>query len=387
MTGTGAMPPFLHAVVSQLRRRGLPIGVDDCDALRQALTAGFGLASDMDLRNLCVALWAKSPEEAEMIHAVFARVDPPDWVTAAEPGDGALATQASEPTATGFPGNSDRDIELTPLPDMVGSYTPGGLPPWPPLPLDPSLVLLPHYPVTDREVAQVWRRLRRPYRHGPRTELDTAATIDEYCRSGVVTPPVLVPRRRNTASLLMLLDRQGSMTPYHDFVDYILTAIGRAGRLDMLKVAYFHNIAGRSGSYDLLARLPNPVSSMLDSIVTLVPPLPHGRVYDDADLTVPMDLAELCDDLSGATGVVVISDAGAARGATNTTRVLDTIAMLKTAAVAATAWLNPLPEHRWRRSTAAQIARHIPMFTLTREGMHHAVDVLRGQPFSVERPL
>ena len=51
------------------------------------------------------------------------------------------------------------------------------------------------------------------------------------------------------------------------------------------------------------------------------------------------------------------------------------------------AWLNPLPRHYWPNSTAAEIARHSPMFPLTREGIYQTVNVLRGQPHDIARPV
>jgi len=395
MTGPRPLPGFLYEIVSQLRRHGLPLGVDDCNAIRQALAAGFGWASSRALQELCVALWAKSPDEADAVRAVFSRVAPPEWDCADAVSDAGQPAVEDRPPAAqagnGAGGGPERDagIQLASMPGPTTGAAGGGLPPWPLLHWDPSLVFLPHYPVTDREVAQIWRRLRRPRRYGPSTELDTAATLDRYCQTGVVTPPVLVPRRRNTASLVLLLDRQGSMTPFHNFVDHILAAIKRSGWLDSLTVAYFRNTVGRSGGYNLLSRLPDPFGSAIDPVIHLVPPLARGRVYDDADLSVPIEFNDLRAKVTPTTGVVVVSDAGAARGALNTTRVLDAVAMLKSlrATAAVVAWLNPLPPTRWENSTAEQVARHVPMFALTREGMHHTVDVLRGHPTTVEQPL
>ena len=76
------LPPFISELARQLRRRRLSLGIYDYDALRQALLAGFGLSSRDELCRLCVALWAKSPEEIEIIRAVFNRGTIVDWNTA-----------------------------------------------------------------------------------------------------------------------------------------------------------------------------------------------------------------------------------------------------------------------------------------------------------------
>jgi uncharacterized protein len=45
------------------------------------------------------------------------------------------------------------------------------------------------------------------------------------------------------------------------------------------------------------------------------------------------------------------------------------------------AWLNPMPQLRWARSSAAEIRQQgrIAMFSLDRQGLDRAVDVLRGR--------
>ncbi|MCW3842883.1 hypothetical protein ONA70_22550 [Micromonospora yasonensis] len=397
MTVPHPAPPFVYDLVTRLRRRGLPLGIDDCASLRQALAAGFGLASTEDLAELCVALWAKSVGEREIVRAAFAQVEVPVWQTdvaeeasptpppTADPlaGDGLRMDPqdgpqpAGEQPATGEPAPAAQHVTgLAMQPPSTGSF-------------DPSLVIVPQYPLSEREIAQAWRRLRRPVRTGPPVELDVVATLDRYARTGVASAPVLVPARRNTARLLVLVDRQGSMTPFHNFVDHLIAAIRSAGRLDLITVGYFRNVPGRSRDQALLADLPDPFSPALDPVLTRVAPLATGRLYRDPDLTEPHPFAAAVEQVSAGTAAVIISDGGAARGGFDTGRLLDTTAMLKAlrAAGCAVAWLNPLPAARWAGTTAGQIARHIPMQPLTREGMYRTVDVLRGHPERTERPL
>ncbi len=388
MTTPGRLPRFVAEMVRQLRYRGVLLGVDDCVALRQALAAGFGWSDAAALGELCVALWAKSVREAEVVRAVFRQVNLEDW-RLNDPVAGnsapAPATDAAEPPAIGTPSPTARAASAPVTRPVSGlpAFLPDSVEP------DPTLLLLPQYPLSERDVAQAWRRLRRPVRRGPPVELDVDATIRRCARTGVVTPPVLVPPRRNTARLLMLIDRQGSMTPYHGYVDHVRRAITDAARLDTTTVAYFHDIPGRSDDLSVLGHLEDPFSPRLDPILSLIPPLRRGRVYDDAGLTAPRPLTPLIRDVGPRTAVAIISDAGAARGRLDTLRLLDTLALIKAlrGQLAAIAWLNPAPPARWPSSTAGQIARHVAMFPLTKAGMYRAVDVLRGRPAKVERPL
>ena len=161
----GGLPPFLMEIVQQLRRRRLQVGIGDCHALRCALAAGFGLSSTEDLRELCVALWAKSPVEAEIVRAAFARITVPDWEsqekgdmeTASAPGQSHLTEAGQSADGRG----SDPDVpHAEPVRDLGSAPPATGE-------RDRGLVLIPQYPLTAREVAQAWRRLRRPVRSGP----------------------------------------------------------------------------------------------------------------------------------------------------------------------------------------------------------------------------
>ncbi|HET7012987.1 MAG TPA: VWA domain-containing protein [Streptosporangiaceae bacterium] len=384
------LPSFLWEITHQLRRRGFPIGIDDYDALRAALAAGFGLSSDAALRELCVTLWAKSAEEVEIVRAAFSRVEIDGWdaAPAARFGDGDAAgaglDSAASPSPTARPSSATgpSSLEATLAPELATTPPATGV-------LDRSLVLVPQFPLTEREVAQAWRRLRRPLRTGPAVEIDVTATIERRSRSGVVTPPVLTPRRRNTAKLLLMIDRYGSMTPYHGYVGHVVRAIRNAGRLDDVREVYFHDLPGGGSDRSVLDQVTDPFRPDLDSVLGLIRPLDAGRVYSDAELTEPLQLQSVLAEAGPGTAAVVISDAGAARQRLDTDRLLDTIALLKAlcGGLSAVTWLNPARPGYWPQSTAGQVGRHIPMFPLTREGLGGAVDVLRGRPVDVERPL
>jgi uncharacterized protein with von Willebrand factor type A (vWA) domain len=387
------LPPFLLTIIGHLRRRHVQVGVDDLRDLRLALGAGFGLASTASLRDLCVALWASSPVEAAIVRSAFASVeDVPEWTTgpSGESAAADLPDPAQDPaTGAGRDGEAGQGdgAALTGAPRAEGS---GSLPP-PSGITDPALVLVPQYPLTAREVAQAWRHLRRPVRSGPATELDVAATIRERARRGVATPPVVVPRRRNTMRLLLLLDRNGSMGPYHGYVDYVVAAIREAGRIDEVSAVYFHDVPADPESRPRAARVlaEDPFRMDIDPMLAMIEPMRSGRVYADARLTRPVPLADVLAQVTAATGVLVISDGGAARRTFDAFRLVDTVAMLKAAAAGASgaAWLNPAPTARWPGTTAAMTARHVAMYPFTRRGLDQAVDSLRGRPALLARPL
>ena len=379
---------ILRELFSQLRRRQFPLGSDDFQALRQALRAGFGWSSREDLRDLCCTLWAKSRREKEIVEVLYDQFGVPEWSST-------MPESGSPPVTPPLPDFDDQGPiipGLEPLPFENGERPAGGLPSISfekvELPNYP-LVLAPQFPLAYRQVAQAWRRLRQPVRQGAPTELDVEATVERRCRLGIISDVVLVPRRRNTARLLLLVDRRGSMLPFHHFADEVCAAIQQAGNLENVARYYFHDAPARGADEAVLAPLSNQLFPVLDTILPEIPPLSAGSLYNDPRLLSPQALDKVLETHAEGAAVVLLSDAGAARGYYDLVRLLNTVAFLKALRIYTTryVWLNPLPRARWANSTAAEIARHAPMFPLDQAGMYRAVNVLRGQPFPMERPL
>jgi uncharacterized protein with von Willebrand factor type A (vWA) domain len=78
--------------------------------------------------------------------------------------------------------------------------------------------------------------------------------------------------------------------------------------------------------------------------------------------------------------VLIVSDAGAARGGRDQARFRATARLLvgikqRTAHLA---WLNPVPRARWPGTTAQLIGAIVPMHPMDEDGFGNAIDVLRG---------
>jgi len=380
-----------------LQRRRFPIGPPDLDALRDALAAGFGWSSHEALRDLCVALWAKSSREAEILRALFARLPwPAEWTPEAAPAplaatsmparDKPSSSQDAQPPHVMPPAEPQR--AEVPMLRRLGSM--------PQLTLagvqvgDARLVLVEQYPLTHREIAQAFRRLRRPMRFGPPTELDLDETVRQRLRTGIATPPALVPRRRNASRLAMFVDVDGSMAPYAPFVEAFCVAVCEAGLLQQTSLHYFHDVPSEGSDRAVLAELDgSDFFPALDPVLSRIEPMDSGEVYTDAQLAHGLPLRTMLAALAPGTAALIIGDAGAARGRADIGRVLDSLAFVKALRrrAASVVWLNPVPRPLWADTVAARIARHVPMFVLDRAGIHLAVNALRGHPVNLERPL
>ena len=138
------------------------------------------------------------------------------------------------------------------------------------------------------------------------------------------------------------------MVPFHRLTrDLVQTAV--AAGLGQVDLGYFQNVP---------------------------PPL----VYADPHRTRPLELARLLADCTPRSSVLLVSDAGAARGGRVQQRFQDTARVLVELKrlTGALAWLNPVPAERWPGTTAQLIALLVPMFPMTADGFGNAVDTLRG---------
>ncbi len=207
-----------------------------------------------------------------------------------------------------------------------------------------------YFPVTRRQMKQSWRYLRRFVRDGPATELDIEGTVKQFARQGVLLQTVLMPRRVNRAQLLLLMDRDGSMIPFHELSRRLAETAAQGGRLAKADVYYFHNCSDK-------------------------------YIYQDPSCCEAKLLADILANYSSSAGVLIFSDAGAARGGWNQERIDLTQQFLQQLKqrVRYIAWLNPMPKSRWDSTSAGEIASLVPMFELSRQGLQGAISVLRGK--------
>ena len=212
------------------------------------------------------------------------------------------------------------------------------------------------FPVTERQMKQIWRYLRRPVRKGQRTELDVESTVNQIGFQGILLEPVLLARRVNQAELLLLIDQDGSMVPFHGLSHRLIKTALRGGRLGKASIYYFHNC---------------PIDYLY-----------HDLYHQEAVLVSDI-VTHICSER---TAVLIFSDAGAARGDYSEERYKSTkkfITQLKQR-VRYIAWLNPMPRKRWIGTTSTDIASVVPMFEVSRRGLQDAIDVLRGRPTNFE---
>lgn len=363
--------PLLDIFNSLRQQHGLPLGVDEYLVVLRSLQAGFGVSSRQELEQLCCTLWAKSNDEIRLIRRLFEQM----WKQVSDRPSDATSSLSPSPLLE----KPEANLPETPLPQPPDDETPElEEPPSLTLEMDEPVqvvqavrrsgrddrelkrplysLLTEYFPVSRRQMKQSWRYLRRPVREGAATELDVEATVQKMGREGILLEPVLVPRRSNRTDLVLLIDQEGSMVPFHALSRQLVETAQRGGRLRQTRVFYFHDYAD-----EYLYRHP----ALLDAQ--------------------PID--EVLAEVGEQAVVLIVSDAGAARGNFDPERVKLTQEWIELMqqSMRYTAWLNPMPNDSWLHTTAQEIASFVPMFEMSRLGMNAAISVLRGRYVAWEK--
>ncbi|MEM6255375.1 MAG: hypothetical protein AAF821_20870 [Cyanobacteria bacterium P01_D01_bin.156] len=208
-----------------------------------------------------------------------------------------------------------------------------------------------YFPLTRRQMKQGWRYLRQNKREGPKTEFDLDETVSQIARQGSFLRPIMKSARSSRTDLILLIDQDGSMIPFQALAKRLVETATRAGRLGNADTYYFHNC---------------PTNHLY-----------HNPTMQNAEPLINF----LSRRLSPKSIIVIMSDAGAARGGLSTARIKRTKEFIGQINQYARyiVWLNPVPRNRWELTTAGELSKLVPMFEINRAGFHDAVDVLRGR--------
>jgi uncharacterized protein with von Willebrand factor type A (vWA) domain len=226
-----------------------------------------------------------------------------------------------------------------------------------PVPVQPTLrpsngdgEVYTYRPISRLSMAYAWRYLRRQLPDGPTNILDIEATISRVARQGFFLAPIYRRQRSNHAHLMLLIDHGSSMSPFESISRDLVETAREESSIKQVDVFYFHNFV-------------------------------TSHCYLDPYLTRPETFANVLDKCTTDTSILIVSDAGAARGNMSFDRIRETTQMLlrlknRTDLIA---WLNPMPKMRWRNSSAQMIALVVQMFQLDVDSFSSAVDTLQGR--------
>ena len=354
----------LYRLFVRLRDAGLKLGLEEY--LSALKLVGFPLQDLDHLERLLRVLWVTSEDEDFTFTIHFKRLFASYAVTDAptDHSDSSLNQVPSEqPTAnTGEHRSDTSEEESFPSPTKASPNTTT----YPVAPRrqgqksfvsdasssEQHFVLTPTFaPISERELSQNWKYLRSLEAGSASEEVDVPAMIREVSRRGFFTKVHYLPQRVSSYQVLMMIDQGGSMIPFRPLAQQIVKQAMDLKKVQADHVLYFHDLPGKN-------------------------------LYRDARLMQEVEEQEWIPFLkSKNTALIIISDAGAARGSFSDERVYETFKFYRTIAakVQRIAWLNPVPRQRWNDCSAGFIQQFCPMFGTDREGMKNAIDHLLGK--------
>lgn len=348
-------PHLIAERVFRRIRRDFQLGLSEYLAVVDAFAGGWGIASEQDLKTVLELLWCHSPGEREHFRGIFdsitAAISQRNWKREKQQQRQHEEAKNKEITRTEFTSNLENEPERISLQTAYDLGTAPVRAPFLTAEIEDTANFQSDFPLTRRSMLYHWRYLRRPVADGVQDVLDVKATVEQTADQGFFLHPVYTRREINHAHLLLIVDRSGSMVPFHRFTRELIETAQFESEIERVDVCYFYNI-------------------------------PTKNVYLDSRLTEPFlleDILEICDSN---TSILIVSDGGAARGYRDLARIQGTMEALialkqRTNHIA---WLNPMPEDRWASTSAQMIAYLVSMYPMNPQGLSNAIDIIRGQP-------
>jgi len=211
-------------------------------------------------------------------------------------------------------------------------------------------------PLTELQMGEALKRLRRMIPHGPRDVVNVEKTITETMRNGGEISIVFDRRLADRLKVVLMIDNGGwSMDPYIEIVQTLFN-YARSQFKD-LRIYYFHNtLYGRVWSDPQRHLKPEAIEEF-------------ARRDPDTRLIIVGDAAMAPYELMGTNGAIYV---GQQESRSSEDR-LKFLARTFRHAV----WLNPQAESSWGYTwTIEAIGKIFPMFELTLDGLEKAVQHL-----------
>jgi uncharacterized protein with von Willebrand factor type A (vWA) domain len=211
-------------------------------------------------------------------------------------------------------------------------------------------------PLTEFQMGEALKRLRRMIPHGPRDIVNVEKTITETMKNGGEIEIVFDRRLADRLKVILMIDNGGwSMDPYVGIVQTLFN-YARSQFKD-LKIYYYHNTVYSRVWLDPQRHLrPEAIEEF-------------ARRDPETRLIFVGDAAMAPYELVGENGSLYLDQ----KDHRSSRERLDFLARTFRHSV----WLNPQPESSWRYTwTIGEIGKSFPMFELTLDGLEKAVQYL-----------
>ncbi|MDF5728784.1 MAG: hypothetical protein PUP92_12350 [Rhizonema sp. PD38] len=320
---------LLLDLFQKLRDAGMALTLEQYDLLRQAVTKGYGLGGWQDLRRVCRLLWVKSydNDDAKIFDRTFDKYIQQHHAKMPVKPEQTPVENISSPSQN-LPQVPPRKRGVPSTPTMGEVQVPVAIQTSLPFPsleqakndfhLTPT-----DFPIQLHDVQTTWRLLRRAVRVDWNYELDIEATLDKIEREGIFTDVVMRPVRIRQAELLLLIDDSPAMIPFFPALQPFIQAIEEA----RITPAWIYRFTSYPDKY--LYDWHRPTKA--ESLTNLLPRLHRNRTI-----------------------VLILSDGGAATTTYSQERIKGMSQFFTdlSPCIRQLIWLNPLPQDRWKQTSA-----------------------------------
>ena len=203
--------------------------------------------------------------------------------------------------------------------------------------LDKSFLVKGVYlPVSLRRIEQSIRLYRQKIKGIGKWEIDWPHTIQEISKTRHFTGFVMQESDLFSTHFTVLVDDSASMAAFSSYSDNIASLISKSS-LEQNDIY----------DYDDIYFFSN---------------WPDDHLYNERTQTTSVPLNKFL--YKQKRSILIISDAGAARGSVNKDRIRATLRFLRKIRKYRIAWLNPMPRQRWKGTSAEMIAEFVNMFDI-----------------------
>ncbi len=201
-----------------------------------------------------------------------------------------------------------------------------------------------YLPVSRRFIEQTIRSLRYKVPGAGRPTIDIPATVEEVARKGYFNEWKLTEDDGFVTRWTLLIDHEGSMIAFKDLTDAVVESATTGSVKNEGDVFYFRNY-------------------------------PSEYLFTNPEHTRSIKLRKLIT--SPSRNILIVSDAGAARGYYSEDRVRKVFRLLYQLRSHRIAWLNPMPEERWKGTSAEKISSYVKMFEPGNDNSDHMGNIIQ----------
>lgn len=198
--------------------------------------------------------------------------------------------------------------------------------------------------ISPRKVKQSIRSLRIEQEGNSKQFIDLEATINQVAQKGYLEEVILKAGITTNNKLSILVDVGGSMIGFKQLTELLIKTISKHTSQSDIPVLYFRN---------------SPVT----------------KLYLSKALTKSMSVREFIK--KNQNSIIILSDAGAARGRYDQKRIEVTRRFLLQINNFPKIWLNPMPKNRWEETSADAIAAFVDMYEATDAAFVQAIKQLK----------